>query len=537
MRGRLLIDARELPDGGTFEYDVCVVGAGPVGIAVARRLEGSGLRVGLLESGGLVETRRDRALLAGAVVGRPYWSLTAIRMRRFGGGTAQWGGMCRPLEDSDFERRRWVPRSGWPITADVLRAYYRDAADVLQLDHDRFVPEGWGEGLTPSPLADGEFEPVVYQYSSLRRGFGDAFLPELERSSRVTVVLHANVVDLRLDPGTDRVGSVDVRTLTGRRHTVHARSVVLACGGIENARLLLSARTDRPAGLGNEFDNVGRHFMEHPHVGVGHLLTTGAANRGFFDHHVDGAVHAGGALRPTAALQEAHGLLSCSVVVHPGWYAIGHPQLAVPRALSGLPERLYRARRIGFDRSAFPSRAAARAGRLMLDSPEIVRTGWAARGVSRAEGSGAERVQSLYFRAEQAPNPASRVTLGDRVDAVGMREPRLDWRLADSDLASITGWLDVLDDSVRRRGLGRILRPPDDGWVDRVQGGPHHMGTTRMSAGPRDGVVDADCRVHSVRNLFVAGSSVFTTGGYANPTYTALALALRLADHLRRELT
>jgi choline dehydrogenase-like flavoprotein len=61
------------------------------------------------------------------------------------------------------------------------------------------------------------------------------------------------------------------------------------------------------------------------------------------------------------------------------------------------------------------------------------------------------------------------------------------------------------------------------------------MGTTRMHADPRQGVVDVNCKVHGVDNLYIAGSSVFPTGGYANPTLTLVALALRLADRLKAQ--
>jgi choline dehydrogenase-like flavoprotein len=146
-----------------------------------------------------------------------------------------------------------------------------------------------------------------------------------------------------------------------------------------------------------------------------------------------------------------------------------------------------------------------------------------------------EVVCSLYFRSEQAPDPDSRLTLSDRRDALGMPELRLDWRVNQVDIDAISGWLAALDGDVRAAQLGRVV-PPRAGWERKIIGGPHHIGTTRMSASARSGVVDAQCRVHSVENLYVAGSSVFVTGGYANPTFTLVALALRLADTLRDRL-
>jgi choline dehydrogenase-like flavoprotein len=142
-------------------------------------------------------------------------------------------------------------------------------------------------------------------------------------------------------------------------------------------------------------------------------------------------------------------------------------------------------------------------------------------------------------RGEQTPLRDSRVMLSRKVDRVGMPTPVLDWRVNPCDLANITTSLRVIGDALSASGVGRIHLPddPEAAWAERITGSWHHIGTTRMHASPQQGVVDADCRMHSVPNLYVTGSSVFPTGGYANPTLTLLALALRLADHLARELT
>jgi choline dehydrogenase-like flavoprotein len=151
-------------------------------------------------------------------------------------------------------------------------------------------------------------------------------------------------------------------------------------------------------------------------------------------------------------------------------------------------------------------------------------------------GSDPSQLLALYARAEQIPNLASRVTLSPRRDALGMPLARLDWRLSDGDTTNVTAWLARLDAALRHTRQGGVVGPTA-GWESHISGGPHHMGTTRMSVDPRHGVVDANCRVHGVENLFVAGSSVFSTGGWANPTFTLVGLALRLGDHLRDVLT
>jgi choline dehydrogenase-like flavoprotein len=141
----------------------------------------------------------------------------------------------------------------------------------------------------------------------------------------------------------------------------------------------------------------------------------------------------------------------------------------------------------------------------------------------------------VWLRSEQGPNPDSRVTLAEDEDALGVPRARLDWRLGEADLHTIVRAHTHLAAELGRAGVGRVYLPDletDRSWAGAIVGGNHHMGTTRMHGDPRRGVVDPDCRVHGISNLYVAGSSVFPTSGYANPTLTLVALALRLADHL-----
>jgi choline dehydrogenase-like flavoprotein len=178
--------------------------------------------------------------------------------------------------------------------------------------------------------------------------------------------------------------------------------------------------------------------------------------------------------------------------------------------------------------------------RLIWDKGQMIDTWRSARAAQMRDPAASDmrrgQVLSLYVRAEQAPNPSSRVSLSERKDALGVPQPRLDWRLQDADTWSILAWLAELDSEMRSRALAHVIKMRED-LEDRIVGGAHHMGTTRMSGDPKTGVVDAQCRVHSVENLYIAGSSVFSTSGWSNPTFTIVALALRLADELRRSLT
>ena len=533
----MLIDARSLAAGAEFVCDLCVVGGGPAGIALVDRLRPSGLSIILLESGGFNLELPTQSLYRGELHGDPYFRLDACRWRLFGGSSNRWGGWCRPLEPVDFEQREWLPHSGWPIDAGVLRPYHDEAARLFELPNARFDLADWQHRLPPPlPLEGANFVNNVFQHSP-ETNFADTCLVRLRDAPAVTTLLHANLMAIRLAPVSQRVDALAVGALGGGRFTVKPKAVVLACGGIENARLLLASCADRPAGLGNEFDTVGRFFMEHLHVPAGHMISSaGGWDREFFRKAIFDDVRLRGVLTPTPAAQERHHLLSTSIAIEGPSYSFGTPFCGWPPPVTFGPVRRYRLlRKTRFARAAeFLKQMAERAQAV----PKKLATRAQARSAAQRAGglAAAERVYSIYFRSEQAPDPLNRVRLSSERDALGMPRTRLDWRLKPFDTDSIEKWLTVLDGDLKARNLGRVVRPTP-GWQSGVIGGPHHMGSTRMSHDPRHGVVDADCRVHSVDNLYVAGSSVFTTGGYANPTFALVTLALRLADTLRCRLS
>ncbi|MCW2540809.1 MAG: oxidoreductase [Frankiales bacterium] len=537
----MLIDAKTVPVGSLFERDVCVVGAGPAGIAMARRMAAAGLTVALLESGGFTPELSSQRLYSGDNVGRDYFRLDGCRFRQFGGSTNRWGGWCRPLDAADFEERPWVPDSGWPIGISAIEPYFEETSRLFDIPSAEFELDYWQERLPPRWAFgdESDFSSEVFQYSP-QTNFGEKFRDEIVGNPAITTFLHANVTELTLDQGTARVGSVQVATLTGAGFTVRAKVFVLATGGLENPRLLLQSRADRPNGLGNEHDVVGRYFMEHLHVPAGHLVSPdGSLKSDFYWRATRNGVKTRGVLTPTVAAQERYGLPTCSIAIENSTYVFGtpyvgwHPNLVLTSVLA------FRAMaRAG---SPLLSRKAQGLAEVAYNNQKKAVTSIKSRRAAAASAelrpaTPGQELHSLYFRTEQGPNAASRVRLSERkTDALGMPRIELDWQVTQTDLDVVTRWLQHLDASARSAKLGVVI-PAAEGWQDGIIGGPHHMGTTRMSSDPRRGVVDADCKVHSVKNLYVAGSSVFATGGYTNPSFTLVALALRLADHLRDQL-
>jgi choline dehydrogenase-like flavoprotein len=335
------------------------------------------------------------------------------------------------------------------------------------------------------------------------------------------------VVDIATNEAGSEVAELQVATLSGGRFAVRAPVFVLACGGLENARLLLAARQSINVGLGNQHDNVGRYFMEHPHLAAARVLVDDPQRLRFYNPDIPAAYRAGhkiaGCLQLHREVQAAAELLNCdcNFLVD----NVGTSGYAALRRIWNAAER-----------GAVPDHLWADLGVAIADLDDTA-AGLLGRFGVREYRPDHSRF-FMWSTAEQSPDPASRVVLGDERDALGVPRLKLDWRLNELDRRSLRAVQQKVAEELGRTGIGRLKVAE---WLDgqpavwELMGGSHHMGTTRMSDAPERGVVDRDCRVHGTANLYIAGSSVFPTGGSANPTLTIVALALRLAEHLETE--
>lgn len=557
----MITDGRAVPTGRLRSADVCIVGAGPAGIAVALELADRGIGVLLIESGGVDPDAEAQVLARGENAGRPYYPLESTRIRGFAGSAAAWEiealgsrvwARFAPLRELDFERREWVPYSGWPFSRRVLEPYYRRAHDLLGLGPVAYD----ASAATPPPsfrtveLPGPHFAPALFRLGSRHRLTID-LRRAVELHPRIDLIQHATVVSLTTDADGHQVTHVDVATLRGNRFAAAAKVFVLAAGGIDNARLLLVSDQVHRNGLGNHHDLVGRFFMEHPHLLTGIVVPDDGRDLllpGYSDVFEADGVPVYRAFELTEATLRREGLLGYGFRFSPEpWTAATRYLASLPDSSDGLASlrALARACRTG---QRPPGGTSSHLLRVLRHLDDVARAAFARLRWARAPrdlADGEPGFFGLYVMAEQAPDPESRVVVSERVDALGARlldprcrQARLVWRLSDLDADSLVRAQALLRDTLHRAGLGRVhVRLYPGAPLDRVHGGYHHMGTTRMHADPRRGVVDPDCRVHSVPNLFIAGTSVFPTAGYVNPTLAMVALALRTADRIAREVT
>jgi choline dehydrogenase-like flavoprotein len=530
------------------EADVCIIGAGAAGIAIAHSFIGTSVQVCLLESGGLSGEQRNQELYEGSSTGHIDFDPGTSRMRVFGGSCNLWGGGCIPLSSDDLKPRDWVPHSGWPIGYDELEPYYSRARSFCQLGDIEFT-EGTFTASTARPVIPFDDDKLVNQLFA-RCGilFGEAYHDVLDSAPNIKVLLHANLLELMSSPDGAHVQEAIIGSLGGHRNKVRARHYVLASGGIENARLLLLSNSVASEGLGNRHDMVGRYFMDHPSGTLGIVTADdpGRITRPYERLHGKNAPTSFPEIALSHDYQRSERVLSGRV--HP--FGVEGP---LPRGIRALRELRSIMRKTVQDENAL---LEARLSEALRNAPlgEVITApnsiGLTALKLGLGMGDIAKAfVHKLKDRPavsnshvelvgyfEQAPNPDSRITLSDETDALGQRQVCVDWRLTPLDHHTYRMSATLFGNELARSCNGRFELAPwlaDESAKPAIHGTAHHIGTTRMSDDPGTGVVDRDCKVHGMDNLHIAGSSVFPTGGWAFPTFTIVALSLRLADELR----
>lgn len=538
----MIIEPQELP-AGDLSARIAVVGAGAAGITLALALGRLGHEVILVTGGARAETAANRDLFTGiATPPGSHEPLQWHRCRSFGGGTRVWGGRLVRYDLIDFESRPFVPLGRWPIDASEVFSRYTEAARWCETHDENFTARPSGPGDVPGTLGDGLIDASTCERWSPPTDFSKRYRDELARTPSIRVLMDCHALEFRLDAAGNRVAEVRCAVRGRPPFAVKADLFLLATGGLENARLLLASRSQRPAGLGNEHDLVGRCYMSHLAGIHGAIRFHGERRPDFYrmakDRHGE---YFRRRFRLSDDAQRKLGLLNIiGFPLRPPAEnpAHGDPVLSFV-ALGRMANHIVRRRE--FDGKSLSGHLAnvVRGGPAGWSS--IVRQSLARGGARRLPfmlPSTPSAQDGFFFQSEQAPNLDSRVVLSDQRDEFGV--PRLDVRIRflEIDSRTVLEFYRILDESLRSSGLGFMEYRPDEleAFVARklreFDTAAHYLGTTRMASDPREGVVDADLKVHSLPNLYISGGSTFATGGHANPTMTILALTLRLIDHL-----
>jgi len=531
----LLIDGRRPEPAGSAPYDIVIVGTGPAGITLALELERSGLKIAMLESGGDEFDPDTQALYDGVVSGNAgALDLAAIRLRLFGGTSGHWAGRCAPLDEIDFSRSP-EGLSGWPFSRQHLFPFYERAQSYLQIGAFDYALDA-ATGLDAEDLfltGSPDFETEMMRLSPPTR-FGSTYGERLRASATIDVWLWTNVTHVGLGPD-GAPGKIETRTQSGVSRSFQARAVVLACGAVENARLLLASNARDGTGYGNAGDLLGRCYMDHPAGDAARIaFSSPQPPKAYWTHprtHGTDGVSFQFNLRPTDVALEREGLLNVHfylIPLSPG-AATRDRQRASERSITALKSiakySLGRDVGTGFSLSGAYCDFITNADQFLAD-----------RAISLVRGGMIDEA-ILEYEQEEPPLRSNAVTLSEERDALGQPRANVHWAQGEDQIQSIQRSAALLGVAAGAEGLGRVrLEDHDDAPYWGMISSWHQIGTTRMAVSPTSGVTDPTGRVHGTQALYIAGAGLFPTSGRSNPTLTIVALAIRLADHLRQKV-
>lgn len=471
-------------------YTVCIIGTGIAGYEVARRLAmNPAYRILMLESGDqhfnplyqqlnqqAESARKTRVSQKGSF----YSVENASRIRQLGGTLSVWSGKWKPLEPYDFTPKAGYEPLNWPIAFSELLPYYHRTLTDYQLaatNPDAFLAVT--EGSVIKSTHYHQQEPALQLNDRLR---------ELSKQANVTILYQATVSELLVtERGT--IKAARIRRIDHKTYLAFAQVYILATGGIENARILLNTHR-----IAAQLPAIGKYYMDHPKGMLATLPSSPLSRQ----------------LRPanSLALLEQRSFLGLSTRLLETFHLPNHSfaLLAEPPAAvstKGSPLLLYQKSKRNVKRLA-------------------------------CQVLGRNRL-SVFFHLEQLPSATSYVSLAPDRDVLGIPKARLHWTFTDEEQKKLLVYLDVLNRNLQAAYGLTLHYDRQTIHIDQTGDASHHMGTTRMGSRSIDSVVDSNCQVHGIANLFVAGSSVFSTAGNANPTLTIAALAARLGDYLDRK--
>lgn len=553
----MYVDGRQIPPGSTLNTDVCIIGGGPAGITIAHELLGTSASVVLVESGAWRPSKLVQSLNEGELATEcRHPPPEMYRERRFGGSSTIWGGRCVPLTRSDFEARYHIANSGWPIQYDDLVPYYSRALCYCEAG-EFFFASDCSDAIAPiiEGLESGSITVGLERFSP-PTNFGQRFKRDLSGFRAPTVLLGSTCISLLSNSSGRCVEAAECATIGGNRFKIFARYIVLAAGGLESVRLLAASNGILPAGLANSSGLLGRYYMSHLEGTLGRLqIAPGRRVTWNFVKTPDG-IYAKHHFRLSDEMQRRFRLRNMIFRLH-------HANPMDPRHGNPVLSLMYIAKRFilpeyrrkittveldALDQLPHGSELFVRhVANLVKDPWPLAKfvSSWLYRRhacyrrvpyVALQSNSG---TYPLDFNAEQTPLHDSRILLTDDKDRFGVPKLRIDWRVCAQDMESIIasyGHIRSIFADTKVASVAYENEALESSARRAMPVGGHHIGAARMSDDPHKGVVNPQCRAHDVENLYIAGSAVFPTSGSANPTLTIVALAIRIADHLKTNL-
>ncbi|MDB5223205.1 MAG: family oxidoreductase [Chitinophagaceae bacterium] len=512
----------ELPEH--MSADICIVGSGAAGMAAAFELTKTKLKVLILESGDIKYNDDTQSLYNSEIVGHSFNGAHEGRFRTLGGSTTKWGGQALPLTEFDFIKRSWVSYSGWPINYTDIIPYYKKATDYLLVDNYNFTddlfdklkisPPGFDKSLINYHLS--KWSPVP----NLRK----IYLPIIKKSKNVTLIKNANLIKINLGEKLNNVSDFKFVTINKcNKLTVTAANYILATGGIEVARILLSNQHQLRCGIGNEEDLVGRFLQDHPVAHIGVLKTENPRQiQKLFNVHFYKGKKYSVRFSLSSSVQQSLQLLNASAAIN-----FNFNKNSVFNNLSYLKTAIRdkeKRRLLSYNIIE-----------VIKKSPSLTLPIYYYLFKNRIVKPNTDF--NISIMTEQEPDPESRIQLSTQKDSLGIPKSKITWKVNASVWKTVNAFAHIIKEQFHISELGNVLISENINldiphWEDFISDQYHHIGTTRMDNSSKYGVVDKHCRIHNINNLYIASSSVFPTSGHSNPTLTLIALTFRIIDKI-----
>jgi len=460
-------------------YDFCIIGSGPAGMTTAINLAKSGKEVLLLEAGDYNYTEQSQNVYTGQVIGDKYYKLEQMRARYLGGTSNYWAGYCRPLDARDFKSKSKFPETAWPIQKSDLDPFTEEACKILEIksiENDQTISDANGINKI-----DFKFSPPVR--------FGLKYKKIIEKSKNLTTSLNANLTEIITDG--KNVEKIVVKDYDNLQVEISATTFILATGGIENSRILLYNNKKTNGKLCGENTPIGNYWMEHPHATIGEVILNTTQNKKEY-------------FSLTESKQNQLNILNSGLRLNHDFKYTG-----TKKTIANLACHAPTLSKWLFDKLD-----------LNLICGKSIMSAW-----------------------EQEPVYNNRIELSKtNKDLFDIPSTNLYWKKSENDIETIYKTSLQFGKYLIEKNLGRLRLFDwvlgEDDYPDQSSfGGGHHMGGTRMGTNINSSVVDSNCKVHKQDNLYIIGSSVFPSGGHANPTFTIVQLALRLSKHLLNKHT
>lgn len=502
------------------EIDILIIGSGAAGITLAKSLSGKSRKVAVLESGSERLSRFSQKLSGGKSIGPSRLDLNTSRPRVLGGSTKIWGGVCRPIGDGAISKKDYIENYEWPLTYEDLVPYYKKASKMLGLEFNEFYRKGWRErnftwiNLRSLLETGSKFKGKYFlRLRPDRRDFSKSFKDLINNSKDITFFLNSTVTRLNCNSNKTSIESVEVRSSKGEKIVLNPKVTIVACGAIENARLMMLS-----GDIGNKSGLLGKCFMSHPGVlnvaNIAYVEEETCIKKEDWNTELERF-----SIEIGDTLQKEMAIIGHSLDFSPLDKSIRSHLSEIKQAVLGFNLSPKKVSKIITN---FPFKKLSKSGICLVKNKNRRVNTW-----------------KLSVGLEQPPSSSSYITLSkSQTDAFGQPKVEVFWdKLSKVEKETVKKVVNLIGIELGKRGLGRLQLSQGlkDGSVfnfnDPVN---HHIGTTRMATTNKKGVVDKDCKVFGLDNLFIAGSSVFPTSASVNPTFTIIALSIRLGEHISK---